>query len=169
MNSIVSKVLALGALGALFLGCGGSSTPAPAGGGGMVGTGMTGVSKFVGTWHPTSGTITILCAGVNQTMTVTDNLTWAAGVGADIVQTSGGCALKANITGTTGSALPSQMCTEMDGTTTTIISLSAYTFSLSADGQTATENASGNAMVSDSGLSVTCSYSETAGYQKIAN
>jgi hypothetical protein len=113
--------------------------------------------------------VTFLCAGVNDTQPVTDNLTWGAGVGADLVQTSGSCVFKANVTASTASALPSQSCTAMEGTTTATISFSAYTFALGADGLTATESASGTATIIDSGITLVCSYSETASYQKIAN
>jgi hypothetical protein len=152
---------------------GGGTTGGGTSGGGTGGTGgaggSSGLSRFVGTWHPTSGTITVTCSGVAQTESVVDNLSWGAGVGADLVQTSGTCVLKANVTSSTAAALPSQSCTETAGTTTLTISFAAYTFALSADGLTATESASGSAVINDSGLTVTCTYSETASYQKIAN
>jgi hypothetical protein len=130
--------------------------------------GATGNSRFVGIWHPTSGSVTYNCGGAITPDTVTDNLTWAAGVGSDLVQTSGSCVVKANVVSSTASALPSQTCNIQSGTTNITIALAAYTFSLSADGLTATESASGNATLSDSGLTVTCTYNETASYTKIS-
>ena len=181
MNASLRKTLMLVAVGGLMAmagACGSSSNKGGTGGSPGVG-GMTGgvggspggnaLSRFTGTWHPSSGTVTFLCSGVNDTQPVTDNLTWGAGVGADLVQTSGSCVFKANVTASTASALPSQSCTAMEGTTTLTISFSAYTFSLGADGLTATESASGTATLIDSGVTAVCSYSETASYQKIAN
>lgn len=70
--------------------------------------------------------------------------------------------MKANVTSSTAIALPSQSCTQTSGTTAITFAFAAYTFSLSADGLTATESASGSATVNDSGLTITCTYSEIA-------
>jgi hypothetical protein len=127
------------------------------------------VTKFAGIWHPSSGTVTLICPTGTTTVTVTDNLTWTKGASSDLVQTSAGtsCVLNADITGGTATALPSQSCTET-GTLTLVINLSAYTFSLGADGQTATESTSGSAVESEAGASQTCTYSESAIYSKIS-
>ncbi|HEY5283912.1 MAG TPA: hypothetical protein VIM14_14065 [Polyangia bacterium] len=159
MFSSLSKALLVSLLGVLVAtsaACGSNDT-------------TTHASSFVGTWHPTSGTTTLTCAGTPSTSSVTDNLTWGAGVGADLVQTSGSCMLKANVTSSTASALPSQTCTEAAGTATVVLAVAAYTFSLSADGLTATESVSGSATVSQGGLTETCTFSGLASYQKIAN
>ena len=175
MVSTLSKALLVSLMGvslAMVGACGGSSGVGDGGvgAGGTGGGGATGLSKFVGTWHPTSGNTTATCPGyAPSTVSVTENLTWGAGVGADLVQTSGTCVMKANVTSTTAAALPSQTCTMVSGTETDVFSVAAYTFSLSADGLTAMESASGSVVISDSGLTMTCTYSETASYQKIAN
>ncbi|MEO5768377.1 MAG: hypothetical protein ABIS92_08500 [Polyangia bacterium] len=127
------------------------------------------LSRFIGTWKPTTGTGTTTCAGQSSTKPVTDNTVWAAGVSSDLVQTDGSCALLANVTGSTASALPSQSCTQMDGTTTATLSVTAYTFSLSADGQTATESGSAAITGNIGGVAASCSFLITAAYQKIAN
>jgi hypothetical protein len=166
MFSSLSKALLVSLLGVLVAtsaACGSNDTTTPAD------SGASGNSRFVGTWHPTSGTTTLTCAGTPSTSSVTDNLTWGAGVGADLVQTSGSCMLKANVTSSTASALPSQTCTEAVGTATVVLAVAAYTFSLSADGLTATESVSGSATVSQGGLTETCTFSGLASYQKIAN
>jgi len=160
--SRVLRVLAIGMVMAAGGACGSSDKAA------SPDSGPTGNSRFVGTWHPTSGTITYNCGGVITPDTVTDNLTWAAGVGADLVQTAGSCVFKANVVSSTASALPSQSCNMQSGTTNITLALAAYTFSLSADGLTATESASGNATLSDSGVTLTCTYNETASYTKIS-
>jgi hypothetical protein len=169
MPCSLSKILSVVAVGSFLAGvgaCGGSSSS-----GTDSGTGASGLSRFVGTWHPTSGNTTVTCAGVPDTEAVTDNLTWGAGVGADLVQTSGSCVFKANVTSSTAAGLPSQSCTQSLGTGTLTIALANYTFSLSADGLTATESASGSATLNNSatGATITCTYSELASYQKIAN
>jgi hypothetical protein len=99
------------------------------------------------------------------------------GTSSDLVQTLSGssCVLHANVTGSTASAVGPQVCT-VTGTDaqsgdpiTETATITAYTFVVSPDGLTATENASGTATVTDNaqGLSVTCSFSETgASYQK---
>jgi len=168
MVSSLSKALLVALLGVFVAAagaCGSNGTSASP----DSGTAASGLSRFVGTWHPTSGSITYNCSGTTQTDPVVDNLTWGAGVGADLVQTSGTCVFKANVTASTASALPSQSCTEVTGTTTVVLAVAAYTFSLSADGTTATESASGTATLSDSGLTATCTFSGLASYQKIAN
>jgi hypothetical protein len=169
MPCSLSKILSVVAVGSFLAGigaCGGSSSS-----GSDSGTGASGLSRFVGTWHPTSGNTTITCAGTPYISAVTDNLTWGAGVGADLVQTTGPCVFKANVTASTGVGLPSQSCSMNTASGTVTIALAAYTFSLGADGLTATESESGSATGNNptTGATVTCTYSESASYQKIAN
>src|ERR1700759_278801 len=127
-----SMVLALGA-------CGSSS-----GGGG-------GVSKIKGTWQPTTYLATIDC-GANGSVSenVGSNVMWGTGTTADLIQTETGsnCVIYADVTGYTASAVAGQTCLiPDDGMGDSInISLSSYTFSLSADYQTATEAGSGSAL-----------------------
>jgi len=170
--SRVLRVLAIGMVVSAASACGSSdkaaSTPDAGSPAANPDTGPTGNTRFVGTWHPTSGTVTYTCAGQVFTDTIVSNLTWAAGVGSDLVQTSGSCVFRANVTSSTASGLPSQTCTVQSGTTTAVIAFSAYTYSLSADGLTAMESASGTATVSDSGSTLTCGYNETASYTKIS-
>ena len=134
--------------------------------------GGSGGGKFIGTWHPSSGTVTTTCPGLGtSTDPVTTNLIWAMGVSSDLVQTdpSTSCVLSANITGSTasGSGPPCSFSDQMGGTFT--LTISTYTFALAADGQTAQENGSGTLVDNNGGVSVTCSLSETAAYQKISN
>ncbi len=148
------------ALLALTAACSGSTTSS--------GSGLS-ASSFIGTWKATSGTITLNCGGQTSTSTITGDVVWAAGTNGGIVQT-GSCNLTATISGSTASA-SNESCTEMDSTTggTIQLQLTSYTFAVSADDKTATENGSGSASETISGQSVTCTYSETASYQKIAN
>ena len=160
--SRVLRVLAIGMVMAAGGACGSSDKAA------SPDAGATGNSRFVGTWHPTSGNITYNCDGVISTDSIVDNLTWAAGVGSDLVQTAGSCVFKANVVSSTASALPSQSCNEQVGTTNVTLALEAYTFSLSADGLTAMESGSGTATYVDSGQTFKCKTSETASYTKIS-
>src|SRR4029077_10955963 len=105
--------------------------------------------RFVGTWHATAGTITEICPAADiYTDVLTGNLVWSSGVGSDLVSTSAfvSCPLVANVTGSTASGMPGQTCTAADGTgTTSTLTVASYTFVISPDGHTATENASGQA------------------------
>jgi len=126
--------------------------------------------KFIGIWHPTSGTTTVTCPGFPvDTSQVTDNLTWAKGATSDLVSTdSTNCILNANISGSTatGSGVP---CTFSDGAGGTgTLTVTSYTFSLSADGQTAQESGSGTFVDNNGGVTITCTVSLTAAYQKIS-
>ena len=129
-------------------------------------------SKFIGTWHPSSGTVTTTCPGAGtDTSSVTTNLIWSMGVSSDLVQTdpSTSCVLNANITGSTASGTGAP-CSFSDGSGgTATLTISSYTFALAADGQTAQENGSGTFVDNNTGVTITCSLSETAAYQKISN
>ncbi len=129
-------------------------------------------ARFVGTWRPVSGTSTTSCPGyAPQTGSVTTNLTWSTGVGSDLISTDGSsCALMADVTSATAAGVPGQSCTTPDGQggTYTVV-VSGYTFVISADGRTATENASGQITYVGGGASLICTFTGTASYQKIGN
>ena len=128
------------------------------------------VRRFLGTWHPVSGTFTTTCPGYTPiTEPVTTNLVWSRGVGADLVSTDGSpCAWMADVTNATAAGVPGQSCTVPDGAGGTYtFSFSGYTFVVGADGQTATENGSGQVSYVGGGLSVLCTFTATASYQKI--
>jgi hypothetical protein len=146
-------------------GTGGGTGSRDAGGSGDTAGGN---ARFIGTWRPTSGNVTFVCAGINMPQTVTANLTAALGTTSDLVlQTNGSCSVRANVAGNLATALAGQTCNLAMGAITAMLTFSKYTFTLSADGLTATETASGNAMVSQGGPTISCTYSETASYQKI--
>jgi hypothetical protein len=136
-------------------------------------SGGTDMARFVGTWHPVSGTITTTCPGyAPYTDPVSANLVWSRGVGADLVSTEGisSCATMADVTNSTATALPGQSCTFPDGEGGTYtVTVSGYTFVLAPDAQTATENASGQIGYVGGGVSVACMFTGTASYQKIGN
>lgn len=151
-----SLVLALGA-------CGGGSS----GGGG--------VAKIKGTWKSTTYLQTVNCGptlGSVANMGPT-TVIWGGGISADLIQTdpSTSCTINADVTGYTASALPGQTCLINDAAdgATINITLTAYSFSLSADFQTATEAGSGSALVNFTadGTSATCTYTLQATYTKI--
>jgi ABC-type glycerol-3-phosphate transport system substrate-binding protein len=155
--SMISKILMVAVAGVALQACGG-------GGGGAANT-----SKFVGIWHPTSGTFTFTCPSGNDTVAVTDNLTWAKGVTSDLVSTdSSNCIINAKITASTASG-SGPACTIIDSGLTEMLTVTAYTFSLSADGQTATESGMGTVVVSGGGSTETCQVSLSAIYMKISS
>ena len=131
------------------------------------------LKKFVGTWRATSGTTTTACPGyAASTDPVTTNAVWSLGVSSDLVQADSGgtCPLMADVTGSTASGIPGQACTGFDSAGDALTqTFSGYTFVISPDGHTATENASGNITVVGSGATVVCTFNETASYEKIGN
>jgi hypothetical protein len=155
---MVRSTLALAFLGLFLQACGGSD-------GGSV-------TRFTGTWHPTSGTVTKTCPGLApDTSSVTSNLIWSKGISSDLVSTNAAtsCVLNADISGSTASGM-GPPCASSDGLGGTLtLTITAYTFALAADGQTATENGSGTAVDNNGGQSLTCMVSETASYQKTGN
>lgn len=132
------------------------------------------VNKFVGLWSPTGGMFTITCSGTPMTSGVTDPLTWTAGSTSDLVQTIPGtaCVFHADVTSLTASGIPGQTC-QVDSTfqgdsITDRLGFTAYTFSLSADGLTATESYSGTDAKTDNttGQSANCTFTQQATYTK---
>ena len=129
--------------------------------------------KFVGAWRATAGTVTTTCPGyASETQALTGTTTWSQGVGSDLVSTDGlvSCPLMADVSASTATGLPGQSCTEADATgATATIMLTGYTFVLSPDGRTGTENASGQITYTEQGAIVVCSFNESGSYQKISN
>ena len=131
------------------------------------------LGRFVGTWRATSGTVTTICPGYQPfTDPVSGNLVWSSGVSSDLISTdlNGACAMMADVNGATASGVPGQSCTGPDGigglSTVTFV---GYTFVISADGHTATENMSGHVTYVVEGASIVCSFNQSASYQKIGN
>ena len=135
----------------------------------MPGDGGKNLCAFVGTWTAKSGTITLTCAGTPSTSQVTEPDVWQAGTTSDLIQpasSGGGCALLADVSGNTATALPNQTCSTSSGSETVNLTISTYTFVLDSGDTTATEMASGTGAVSASGINETCSYAEMATYTK---
>jgi hypothetical protein len=116
-------------------------------------------------------------SGASNTSAVTTNVTWSLGTSWDLIQTTSdsSCVIHADVEGSTASGVGRQTCV-LESTDSysgdplsTSVSLTAYTFVISGDGHTATENFSGTLLQTDNstGLNTSCSCSETAGsYQK---
>lgn len=133
------------------------------------------LSRFVGIWTPTAGTQTSSCGGAPTTSAITGNVTWSLGSSSDLIQplfAESSCIVHADVDGDTASVVGTTTCmlpdTDAYGySVNNAISLTAYTFALSADGKTATENFSGSILQTDNGSSTSCTFTETAGsYQK---
>src|SRR3954469_15036647 len=129
--------------------------------------------RFLGTWRVNAGTVTTACPGYpSNTGALTGSASWSAGISSDLVSMNAltPCSLMADVTGSTASGLPGQNCTDSDGVGGTATSTFAgYTFVLSPDGHTATENSSGQITFVDQGVTLLCSFNETGSYQKISN
>ena len=135
------------------------------------------LSRFTGIWTPTAGTQTESCGGTPSTSPITGNVTWSLGSTSDLIQnvfSAASCILHADVDGDTASVVGAATCmipgTDYYGyTVNNTVTLTAYTFALSADGKTATENFSGSILQTDNDLGSTtsCTFTETAGsYQK---
>lgn len=129
--------------------------------------------RFVGTWRTTSGTSTTACPGyAPSTESFAGTLTWSPGVGSDLVMTdpASSCVTLADVAGSTATGLPGQTCSGSDGAGVVYtVSLTGYTFVISPDGHTATENASGALSIVVEGATVVCSINSTGAYQKVSN
>jgi len=135
------------------------------------GSGGDDVKKFVGTWHPTAGTTTTLCPGYDAfTDTLSGNLIWSRGVSSDLVDSGSSCPIMVEVNGSTASAGSSQTCTQSDGAGgSSTVTISGYTFVIAPDGQTASENMSGNVTFIVEGSTLPCTFNESGSYQKIGN
>ncbi len=154
--------------GWMIAACGGSSSD-----GGTSGAGGTPVSgdrdKFVAVWAPsTPRTTQVTCAGFNVPATLTQTLEWKLSDSSDLVGGMAGCSLKANIANNVASVLPGQVCALTDPIPLTL-TFTSYTFTLGADGTTATDASQGTAKVTYLGQQLDCTYSETGQYSKQAN
>jgi hypothetical protein len=163
-------LLGVGILGLALSACGSSGAVPADGSANTGGTGGKDLSHFIGLWAPVSGTVTETCNGQASTNAVSGNVTWAAGTSSDLVQSdpSTNCVIHANLTGSTAAEMGTQTCTinttdsQTGNSLTEVVTLSAYTFVVSPDGLTATENASGTVVLTESGQSANCSLNETA-------
>ncbi len=136
------------------------------------------VSQFVGVWSPASGTFTENCPGGDGTTThlVSDTETWATGTTSDLVQTipNTSCVFHAEVSASTATGVSGQTCTVNTPATavsdsfTDVFSFVSYTFVVSPDGMTATENYSGNLAETDNTTNQagTCTFTQTASYTK---
>ena len=129
------------------------------------------LGKFTGTWRATAGTVTSICPGYGTvTDALTGNTVWSAGVSSDLVSIGAltSCPLTADVEGSTASGAPGQACTQSDGAGgTSTVTVNGYTFVVSADGRTATENASGQITFIAGGATLVCTFNETGSYEKI--
>lgn len=135
------------------------------------------LARFTGIWSPTAGTQTETCGGAPSTSSITGSVTWSLGSTSDLIQPlfdQSSCIVHADVDGDTASVVGTTTCmltgTDYYGyTVNNAVSLTAYTFALSADEKTATENFSGSILKTDNGtgITTTCTFSETAGsYQR---
>src|SRR5262245_4717648 len=102
-----AMVVVFGALATLAAACGGSDNAS---------------NKFKGTWMYAAGTTTTTCPDLGGATTdqLTGNVTLTAAVGADLLWDDDFCSFRFNVSGSTASALPGQMCVQVtsDGTLT---------------------------------------------------
>jgi len=148
-------------------GCGSDGLSADGGNGPGGGDGGKNLQLFIGTWHTTSGMQTLTCAGQPQSSSVGDTI-WQMGTTSDLMQPvdSSGCPFLANVSGNTATALPGQSCTQTMTGVTLKLTVTSYTFTVAASGTTATDQGSGNAVLTTGGTSLNCGFSESASYTK---
>lgn len=137
------------------------------------------LGKFIGVWAPTSGTFNQSCptdsnnTGSSQ---VTGTDTWSKGTTSDLVQSSpdGSFVLHADVSADTASASPTGQTYSLSGTTSDgnpvsqTYTFTAYTFVVSPDGLTASENFSQTLVMNFSALNVVdnCTITQAASYTK---
>ena len=129
------------------------------------------LGRFVGTWRATAGTLTTVCPGyAPSTDPVTEGITWSLGVSSDLVTTGTGCAIMADVAGSTATGALGLACssTVSDGVVA-MFTVTSYTFVISPDGHTATENESAGVTFVVDGATIPCTANQTASYQKIGN
>jgi hypothetical protein len=127
------------------------------------------VSRFMGTWNATSGTMTLTCPGETDTWSVTGTVKWDKGLASDLVQATPPCIVDVDVRGSTAAGMgPTCSFSDQVGGTYTMTTPN-YTFVLAPDGRTAQENASGTLVDSNGGASVSCTFSETASYTKLGD
>jgi uncharacterized protein (DUF2147 family) len=132
------------------------------------------LSKFVGVWGQPAGTYTIMCTGLGTSTTqVTGTETWSTSSTSDLVQTipDTTCVFHANASASTASGVSGQSCVINATTTngiayTETMNFTSYTFVVSPDGKTATENFAGNATDNAAGVTYSCTFTQTASYTK---
>jgi hypothetical protein len=131
------------------------------------------LGRFVGTWQATAGTATTVCPGYPpSTSVLTGNAEFREGLSSDLVASTAiiGCPLLADVMNATASGTPGQNCITSDGAGgTSTVTFTSYTFVVSPDGHTASENSSGQIAFVDQGVSFACAFNETGSYQKISN
>lgn len=127
--------------------------------------------QFVGTWRAMSGSVTRICpGGAPSTEAVTGDVIWINGGSSDLAATSvlTPCRLKANVTDATAFGDLGSGCTKSDDAEgSTMVTVTTYTFAILKDGRTARESASGQVTRVDHGTAITCSFNESASYQRI--
>lgn len=157
-------------------GSSGATGSAGRGGSGAGGAPATDTSRFLGDWVVSEGTIVFVCPNGTKSTDATGYLeTWEVGTTSALVQPGfeGTCPMKANISGSTASAVPGQGCVA-NGTAdngdsiTQTLTFTSYKFVLDAAGQTATETYSGTDFMQDNttGQSQTCTYGRNAKFVK---
>jgi hypothetical protein len=137
------------------------------------------LEKFIGVWSPTSGTYNQLCpTDDNNTFSAQVNTsdTWTKGATSDLVQSSpdDSFVLHADVSADTASASPTGQTYSLNGTTSTggpvtqTFTFTAYTFVISPDGLTASENFSQTLVMNFSaqGIVDNCTITQAASYTK---
>ena len=129
-----------------------------------------GAEAFLGTWHPTSGTIRRACPGsLPTTEKASQDVAWSTGVETDLVATTAltPCRLKAEVVAGTAVGIPDDNCTVDDGIGVSTVLVNRYAFVMSPDGRTATESAAGQITRVADGVATGCSFDAKVSYQKI--
>jgi hypothetical protein len=127
-----------------------------------------GTDKYVGTWKFTSGTITVTCPDPIGTITVAEsgNVIVNKGSTSDLIVTTDQCSLKFDVTNGTATAVAGQSCTMVDTDGTEVDSYNNAVIT-SPDGVTAHFSANITAAITASGLSVTCTGTESSDLIKL--
>jgi hypothetical protein len=127
-------------------------------------------ARFTGTWSVVSGAQRVNCAtlGVSASAPVADDVSWAAGEGAELEQPlpRSPCSITADVRGNQATGRPSDCTFPGDDGGAWSWTVRSYTFTLSADGTLAEERFVGAHAFALDGQQESCAVERNATYQR---
>ena len=125
------------------------------------------VSRFVGSWETTTGTITLNCTGFEpKTLAVMQTLILTKGTRSALVASTPGCDLRSNVVGDTASIEAGQTCVTMTDGETDTFTFTGGAFVLSPDGKTGNVSLSGTVAAVLPNRTLDCTFTQSVPYTK---
>src|SRR5262249_10228752 len=127
---------------------------------------------FLGNWSTFNGTQNLSCPRINRqaSQSLDTDLEFDRGTGSDVDVTALGCVVRANVSGSVATILPGQMCT-FSGVgdardETDVFTYQSGSFTINPDGVSARLVASGTVKITAGVLSLNCTFTLDAPYEK---